>query len=65
MEGNRSWAKQCGEEMPELLPKLATGQVSLDISAVRQATMPSGRATSVNGHELAAGASETRTETNA
>jgi hypothetical protein len=34
MEGNRSWAKQCGEEMPELLPKLATGQVSLDLSAL-------------------------------
>jgi hypothetical protein len=29
MEGNRTWAKQCGEEMPELLPKLATGQVGL------------------------------------
>lgn len=28
MEGNRIWAKGCKEEMPDLLPKLATGQVS-------------------------------------
>jgi hypothetical protein len=27
MEGNRTWAKGCKEEMPDLLPKLATGQV--------------------------------------
>lgn len=27
MEGNRTWAKGCKAEMPELLPKLATGQV--------------------------------------
>jgi len=29
MEGNRIWAKGCKEEMPDLLPKLATGQVCL------------------------------------
>jgi hypothetical protein len=29
MEGNRTWAKGCKEEMPDLLPKLATGQVRL------------------------------------
>jgi hypothetical protein len=27
MEGNRTWAKGCKEEMPDLLPKLAAGQV--------------------------------------
>jgi hypothetical protein len=29
MEGNRTWAKGCKAEMPDLLPKLATGQVCL------------------------------------
>jgi hypothetical protein len=33
MEGNRTWAKKCGEEMPDLLPKLATGQVCRLISS--------------------------------
>jgi hypothetical protein len=28
MEGNRTWARKCGDEMPDLLPRLATGQVS-------------------------------------
>ena len=32
MEGNRVWAEGCKKEMPELLPKLATGQVSLSLN---------------------------------
>lgn len=28
MDGNKQWAKKTTGEMPELLPKLATGQVS-------------------------------------
>ena len=31
MEGNRVWAEGCKKEMPDLLPKLATGQVSLSL----------------------------------
>jgi hypothetical protein len=35
MEGNRTWAKGCKEEMPDLLPKLATGQVCLLLLLLR------------------------------